>query len=73
MKIFPKEIITPTCFQDLDAGDLSARIQWKNSLQCKNFTWFIDKVWPELFIYNRDVQAWGSVRRQYSSQRNRKC
>ncbi|XP_048733058.2 polypeptide N-acetylgalactosaminyltransferase 1-like [Ostrea edulis] len=46
----------------IDAGDLSPRIQLKNNLQCKNFTWFIDNVWPELFIYNRNVQAWGSLR-----------
>lgn len=46
----------------MSAGDLSARLQLKNNLHCKNFTWFIDNVWPELFIYNRDVKAWGSVR-----------
>ncbi|XP_061164827.1 polypeptide N-acetylgalactosaminyltransferase 13-like [Saccostrea echinata] len=46
----------------LHAGDLSPRIQLKKDLQCKNFTWFIDNVWPELFIFNRNVQAWGSLR-----------
>lgn len=51
--------------KDLSAGDLSARLQLKNNLQCKNFTWFIDNVWPELFIYNRDVKAWGSLQNMH--------
>ena len=48
--------------QKTDEGDLSERFAIKERLQCKNFSWYIDNIWPELFVYNKDVLAWGSVR-----------
>ncbi|KAH3782141.1 polypeptide N-acetylgalactosaminyltransferase 13-like [Dreissena polymorpha] len=46
----------------LDAGDLSARRALKARLQCKPFSWFMDNIWPELFVLTRNVSAWGSAR-----------
>ncbi|KAK7115920.1 polypeptide N-acetylgalactosaminyltransferase 1-like [Littorina saxatilis] len=45
----------------LDVGDVSDRLALKEKLQCRNFTWYMDNVWPELSVYNQDVQAWGSL------------
>ena len=46
----------------MDAGDLTERLELKRRLQCKPFSWFLDNIWPELFVYSKDVLAWGSVR-----------
>ena len=47
--------------QTLDVGDLSERLELKKKLKCKPFSWFMDNVWPELFVLSRNVTAWGSV------------
>lgn len=55
-----------TEMEGLDVGDLSERFSLKEKLKCKNFTWYLDNVWPELAVYNKDVQAWGSLVNQQS-------
>ncbi|XP_041375854.1 inactive polypeptide N-acetylgalactosaminyltransferase-like protein 5 [Gigantopelta aegis] len=47
--------------RDIDTGDLSKRFALKDKLQCKNFSWFLENIWPELFVYDKDVLAWGSA------------
>jgi len=41
---------------------LTPRLELKKRLQCKPFSWFMENVWPELFVLSKDVLAWGSVR-----------
>lgn len=48
-------------FQNMDVGDLTERLIIKERLQCKNFTWFLTNIWPELTIFDKDTIAWGSV------------
>lgn len=48
--------------ENMDVGDLTERLQIKEKLQCKNFTWFLTNIWPELTIFDRDALAWGSIR-----------
>ncbi|KAK3096833.1 hypothetical protein FSP39_003790 [Pinctada imbricata] len=48
--------------KSLDVGDLSPRLALKEKLHCKNFTWFIETIWPELALLYKDVLAWGSAR-----------
>ncbi|XP_063447802.1 polypeptide N-acetylgalactosaminyltransferase 1-like [Mytilus trossulus] len=52
----------------IDAGDLSERFKLKEKLQCKNFTWFLTNIWPELFIFDDNVFAWGSARNIQNNQ-----
>ncbi|XP_041375866.1 inactive polypeptide N-acetylgalactosaminyltransferase-like protein 5 [Gigantopelta aegis] len=53
--------------KEVDAGDLSDRLALKKKLKCKNFTWFLDNIWPELLVYDRNVFAWGSARNPSSN------
>ncbi|XP_067665047.1 polypeptide N-acetylgalactosaminyltransferase 1-like isoform X2 [Haliotis asinina] len=45
--------------KNLDAGDLSERVKLRERLKCRDFGWFLDNVWPELFPYAENVFAWG--------------
>lgn len=48
--------------QEVNVGDLTDRIALKKRLNCKTFSWFIENIWPELHVFNKDVFAWGSAR-----------
>lgn len=44
-----------------DFGDISERVELRNELQCKSFKWYLDTVYPELFIPGEAI-AHGEVR-----------
>jgi len=48
-------------WQDKDAGDISGRVALRQKLNCKSFKWFLDNVYPEKFIPDENVQAYGMV------------
>ncbi|KAK7501657.1 hypothetical protein BaRGS_00007088, partial [Batillaria attramentaria] len=48
--------------ENADAGDLSERVALKQRLGCKSFSWYLDNVWPELTVFDKDSTAWGAVR-----------
>lgn len=37
------------CFQK-SFGDLSKRFEIKKRLQCKNFTWYLNTIYPEVYV-----------------------
>lgn len=50
-----------------DFGDVSSRRQIRETLNCKNFKWYLDNVYPEKFILDENVHAFGEVRNPGSS------
>ena len=47
--------------QNKDAGNLTDRIELRKRLNCKSFKWFLDNVYPEKFVVDEDVHAYGMV------------
>ncbi|XP_076471914.1 putative N-acetylgalactosaminyltransferase 9 isoform X2 [Babylonia areolata] len=50
-----------------DYGDISERIELRKRLKCHSFKWYLDNVYPEKFIPDEKVHAWGMVRNPASN------
>ena len=48
-------------FVTMDAGDISERIELRKRLQCKNFSWYLQNVIPELGIPDLNPLGRGEV------------
>uniref|UniRef100_A0A8C5LZ61 Polypeptide N-acetylgalactosaminyltransferase n=1 Tax=Leptobrachium leishanense TaxID=445787 RepID=A0A8C5LZ61_9ANUR len=45
-------------------GDLSGRLKLKEDLKCKNFTWFLDTIYPEMFIPDLSPKYFGAIKNE---------
>ncbi|XP_031780011.1 polypeptide N-acetylgalactosaminyltransferase 1-like [Nasonia vitripennis] len=45
-------------------GDIKERVNLREKLKCKSFKWYLDNVYPEKFIPDENVQAFGRVQVQ---------
>ncbi|XP_042347387.1 LOW QUALITY PROTEIN: polypeptide N-acetylgalactosaminyltransferase 6 [Plectropomus leopardus] len=43
-------------------GDISERLNLREKLHCKNFTWFLNNIYPEAFIPDLDPEKFGAIR-----------
>jgi polypeptide N-acetylgalactosaminyltransferase len=46
----------------IDYGNVTGRVELRKRLKCKPFEWFLENVYPELPIPDKDVIAWGELR-----------
>ncbi|XP_078057371.1 polypeptide N-acetylgalactosaminyltransferase 6-like [Mustelus asterias] len=48
--------------QEKTFGDLSERFQLKERLKCKNFTWYLRNVYPEIFVPDFSPVRYGAIK-----------
>lgn len=46
-------------------GDLTHRKQLRQKLRCKSFKWYLENVYPEKFIPDENVLAYGQVKNKF--------
>ncbi|KAJ3586624.1 hypothetical protein NHX12_013020 [Muraenolepis orangiensis] len=42
-------------------GDISERLRLRDTLQCKNFTWFLTNIYPEVFVPDLHPKQFGAI------------
>uniref|UniRef100_A0A3Q1EP40 Polypeptide N-acetylgalactosaminyltransferase n=1 Tax=Acanthochromis polyacanthus TaxID=80966 RepID=A0A3Q1EP40_9TELE len=48
-------------------GDISDRLKLRERLQCKNFTWYLNTIYPEIFIPDLTPDKFGAIRNSGSN------
>ncbi|MEE6471841.1 hypothetical protein FKM82_009388 [Ascaphus truei] len=52
--------------QEKSYGDLSSRLKLRDDLKCKNFTWYLQNIYPEMFIPDLSPTYFGAIKNEGS-------
>lgn len=44
-----------------DFGDVSSRVALRKNLKCNSFQWYLDNIYPEKFVINKNCIGYGMV------------
>lgn len=48
--------------QEKSFGDISERLQLREQLHCRNFSWFLHNIYPEMFVPDLNPTFYGSIK-----------
>ncbi|XP_013786813.2 polypeptide N-acetylgalactosaminyltransferase 1-like [Limulus polyphemus] len=48
-------------------GDITKRLELRDKLQCKDFEWYLENIYPQKFTFDQNVFAFGIVRNPVSN------
>ncbi|XP_048839009.1 polypeptide N-acetylgalactosaminyltransferase 6-like [Brienomyrus brachyistius] len=51
-----------TMAKEHNYGDISDRLKLRESLHCKNFTWYLENIYPEIFIPDLSPVQFGAIK-----------
>lgn len=58
------------CVLQMNYGDITDRLKLRERLRCKNFTWFLNHIYPEAFVPDLNPVKFGAVSLHFNLPKN---